>query len=167
MRFVLGALSRARRLFTGWALPGWIPIVWWMLEKASTVDFLAEKWQALRPSTHSFVNGWGGIVLIVLGLVWLAVQLRDPGPILLPQVRNQHFRNETVRLDGREYINCVFTNCSFKFHGGRFRLTNCRTEGEHTILTKDDKVQRTILVAEALGLTKQAKFTIVDRPDED
>jgi hypothetical protein len=40
---------------------------------------------------------------------------RDDFP--LKQIRDQTFKNQTVQVDGNEFINCTFDNVVFKFEG--------------------------------------------------
>jgi hypothetical protein len=43
----------------------------------------------------------------------------------LKQIQTKTFKNETVQLDGNEFIDCTFNNVVFKFDGqAPFRFTN-------------------------------------------
>jgi hypothetical protein len=45
----------------------------------------------------------------------------------LKQIVNQTFRNETVDVDGKEFLECTFENVTFKFEGKRaFRFINVK-----------------------------------------
>lgn len=71
-----------------------------------------------------------GVVIICMLLTWLGVavdwHMRSVSPANdfsqwetypLKQVRGKHFEAETVKLDGVEYINCVFDNVTFEYEG--------------------------------------------------
>ena len=49
----------------------------------------------------------------------------------LKQVFNQTYENQTVHLDGKEFCECKFINCTLVFEGmAPVRFTNCGLEGE-------------------------------------
>lgn len=51
-----------------------------------------------------------------------------------------HFKNETVLIDGLEFIDCSFENVTFKYQGTRpFRFTGKNT-GNSRRITTDDKI---------------------------
>src|SRR5215470_1604184 len=52
----------------------------------------------------------------------------------LNEVREKIFKNETVQLDGNEFINCTFDNVIFEFNGqAPFRFTNVHVENQSKI----------------------------------
>ncbi len=44
------------------------------------------------------------------------------------RVERRVFRDETVALDGNEFVDCVFERCCLTFAGGNCSLTGCRLE---------------------------------------
>jgi hypothetical protein len=55
----------------------------------------------------------------------------------LTQVKEKTFKNEIVRLDGNEFINCTFDNVGFEFDGqAPFRFTNVHFENQAKIEIK-------------------------------
>jgi hypothetical protein len=58
----------------------------------------------------------------------------------LKQIRQTTFKDQTVSLDGNEYVDCTFINVTFKFEGqAPFRLTNDHFENHSKFgITSDD-----------------------------
>src|SRR5882757_10720566 len=100
---------------------------------ASIVKIL--EYIGVRPSEtnmRGFLKS-NGVVILCMLLTWGAIAFdlygRPGGPespediaarwsnYPLRQVRNKHFEGETVKLDGVEYINCVFKNVTFEYEG--------------------------------------------------
>jgi hypothetical protein len=71
-------------------------------------------------------------------------------------ISEKAFRNETVRLDGKLFLNCSFEDCLLEYGGGRCewehtRFSNCR-------VVLDAQASNTIQVLKGLGFK-------VDLPD--
>jgi hypothetical protein len=81
---------------------------------------------------------WGLIcaLALVVGLIAGRMGLVGPTPntmsianfradFPLKQIQSRTFKNETVQIDGNEFIDCTFDNVIFKFDGqAPFRFTN-------------------------------------------
>ncbi len=76
----------------------------------------------------------------------------------LQQIRGKTFKNETVQLDGNEFIDCTFDNVILEFDGqAPFRFTNDHFETRSKIEIKSNNpvVRATIgLVAALMKLEK-------------
>ena len=42
----------------------------------------------------------------------------------MEKIENREFADETIMLDGHHYVDCVFNNCTFVFHGGDYGFHN-------------------------------------------
>jgi hypothetical protein len=80
----------------------------------------------------------------------------------LRQIRQQTFKNQTVQLDGNEYVDCTFENVTFKFEGeAPFRFTNDHFEkGSKFSVTSDSPpVKATLELVTALMRVSQLNGT--------
>jgi hypothetical protein len=80
--------------------------------------------------------GLGCALALVVGLIAGRMGLVGPSPhtqspanfradFPLKQIQAKTFKNETVQLDGNDFIDCTFDNVTLKFDGqAPFRLTN-------------------------------------------
>jgi len=63
----------------------------------------------------------------------------------LKQIQAKTFRNETVLLDGNEFINCTFDNTVLKFDGqAPFRLTNNKFVSKFSVASENPVVKSTL-----------------------
>ncbi|MBB6095250.1 hypothetical protein HNQ60_004140 [Povalibacter uvarum] len=60
----------------------------------------------------------------------------------------QTFRNETVTLDGNEFIECTFAGCRFQYSGGDFNIDRIRFDSLE--FTVDGPAARTVLLLQSL-----------------
>jgi hypothetical protein len=119
---------RWRRLFRIPAIPGWVAVIWWLIEKASTVAWLRDVWVSVRPGLLAMVTY--AEIAGVLGVVWLAYRFGRRWRVidLLEVVRAQGnlvVENETIThrtiegpatifLDaGTTVTHCQFAGTSF------------------------------------------------------
>jgi hypothetical protein len=92
------------------------------------------------PSTNNVLWALACALTLVVGLIvgrTGAVGQPASGPSVsnfredfpLKQIRQTTFKDQTVTLDGNEYVDCTFDNVTFKFNGeAPFRLTNYHFE---------------------------------------
>jgi hypothetical protein len=75
----------------------------------------------------------------------------------LKQVANQHFLNDTVQLDGTEYLNCVFEHCTLVYEGtAPTSMIDCqgiRHEGQTSLIVRTSHPIVVASFAIYLGLT--------------
>jgi hypothetical protein len=65
----------------------------------------------------------------------------------LRQIQTKTFRNETVQIDGNEFIDCTFDNVTFQFDGtAPFRFTNDHFQGhsKYSITSNNPVIKSTI-----------------------
>lgn len=69
----------------------------------------------------------------------------------LEHIRDRHFKNERVEIDGKRFTSCTFESCSLVYAGGDVdfgpgcEVANCRPEFS-------GPARRTVLLLHALGL---------------
>ena len=116
------------------------------------------------PSTNNILWGSACALMLVVGLivgrtgaVGHAVNappvsaFRQDFPF--KQIRQTTFKDQTVSLDGNEYVDCTFINVTFKFDGqAPFQLTNDHFENHSKfgISSDDPAVKATIQLVTAL-----------------
>ena len=61
---------------------------------------------------------------------------------------NQAFQNETVILDGNEFVQCSFNRCKFQYSGGDFNID--RIVFDSMEFTVDGPAARTVLLLRSL-----------------
>ena len=63
----------------------------------------------------------------------------------LSQIRAKTFRNETVQIDGNDFIDCTFDNATLKFEGtAPFRFTNDHFNGKINLTSNNPVITATI-----------------------
>ena len=60
----------------------------------------------------------------------------------------QTFRNETVTLDGNDFIECTFVGCRFQYSGGDFNIDRIRFDSLE--FTVDGPAARTVMLLRSL-----------------
>ena len=55
---------------------------------------------------------------------------------------NKAFENETIELDGNDFIDCTFKNCKFVYAGGDFNIERIRFDSLE--LTAEGAAPRTV-----------------------
>jgi hypothetical protein len=145
------------------SLPGAWSGFKWMLDWGGRIDVF-RTWGSVMMDALPTIPPWASLVLIVIGmlLIWLDLRrARGPGPqaaAIQVQVETQEpfrtddwdkplekqfrikFKNETVLLDGFEFIECTFDNVTFKYQGTKpFRFTG-KTSGNSRKVTTDNKI---------------------------
>lgn len=76
---------------------------------------------------------------------------QQSGTTLIPVV-NKTFQGETVVIDGRNFINCEFTECSIHWNGNDFIFTTCTFLGAQNLATSLQEVATAMKLAGACGL---------------
>lgn len=76
----------------------------------------------------------------------------------LEHVRDEHFKNERVEIDGKRFTSCTFEGCMLNYAGGDVEfgpgcsVENCRPEFS-------GPARRTVLLLHSLGLEEAKKRT--------
>lgn len=123
-------------------LPGPTVVVYALLAAAS-MTFLAMVGTAMRAKAST------------------ALAAKSGGTDILVEVRNQSFNNETVTLDGHDYINCDFHDCTFRYDGGGYTATACRIHGTNRrIQSANVVVARSLDLASSLGLATHLNIEV-------
>jgi hypothetical protein len=109
----------------------------------------------MMPNIGSTNLVWGLIcaLMLVIGLIAGRMGLVGQSPNIqsianfradlpLKQIQAKTFKNETVQLDGNEFIDCTFDNVALKFDGqAPFRFTNDHfVEHSNLAITSDNPV---------------------------
>lgn len=76
----------------------------------------------------------------------------------LTQVIGQQYKNVTIILDWHEYINCEFTNCTFKWDVARFKFQNCKVNNAIRFETQSKIVGVTVDLLKVLHLLGEQEF---------
>ena len=82
----------------------------------------------------------------------------------LKQIREKTFKNETVQLDGNEFINCTFDNVIFEFDGqAPFRFTDAHFENnsKYGLRSNNPVIKSTLEI-----MTAFIKLETANRPKE-
>jgi hypothetical protein len=152
-----------------------------------------EPWRkeaAMPPESHPILSSqfWSYLplaLLILVGIIWLTRQLlprhtKTPGTpaasspedfpttewgLQLKNVFRVEYKNETVLLDGCDFIECTFDNVTFKYNGTKpYRLT--RAKGNSKKLSTDNKVVgQTILLLKDLGVLTAVDYELFRTKD--
>lgn len=100
-----------------------------------------QQWEALASQGWAAVTIFAvlaaSLVVGVLSAAFLAfARLKNPAAKPIPQedgdltpIYGGHFKNETVDLDGHQFIKCTFVDVTFKYNGGTFGLVECTIDG--------------------------------------
>jgi hypothetical protein len=68
----------------------------------------------------------------------------------LKQVQGKTFKNETVQLDGNDFVDCTFENVVLKFDGqAPFRLTNVHFHSKFSIASDNPVIKSTLELTSA------------------
>ena len=69
----------------------------------------------------------------------------------LQKVFNKHFKNETVPIDGKHFIDCTFVNCTLRYNGGKYTFDKGQQAGVD-IYSENEAVVGTIQLLQELEL---------------
>lgn len=67
----------------------------------------------------------------------------------MDEIKNKIFRSETVRLDGKLFLDCSFEDCVLTFGGDRCEWENTTFSGCRVVL--DGPANNTVQVLQGLG----------------
>jgi hypothetical protein len=82
----------------------------------------------------------------------LASHVPSPGDGLMQVIEHWTPKGETIYMDGKRYLNCIFTECKIVYGGGDVMWEN--TQFVNCQLVFDGAAQRTIAYLTNLGLMK-------------
>jgi hypothetical protein len=112
----------------------------------------------MSDSSNHLLWGLGCVLALVVGIIVGRMGLLGPAnappaasnfqaQVPLTQIRGQTFKDQTVPLDGKEYIDCTFDNVVFAFEGkAGFQLTNVHFEkGSKFGISSDNPVVKATL----------------------
>lgn len=92
--------------------------------------------------------------LILLGLYLLLPH----GKRRLTPVFNQIYRNQVIKVDGKDFQNCIFENVTFEFDGGPWNFGNCRVVGIRRFETPSPKIAGGISLLKFIDLLGDQQF---------
>jgi hypothetical protein len=151
MRKYLHEQMEVLRWWIGWA-------VWDHVGRASlgaVVSAFLSLIHGMSPAWTSGIRGaFVAFMLVLTPNLWMALIRNKPVPQESPlelfngtlrwrkprlkQIANRHLLNETVILDGVDYLNCVFENCTIRYEGSApYQLSDCqlvRHEGRTNLI---------------------------------
>jgi hypothetical protein len=68
-------------------------------------------------------------------------------------IQGQEFNNEVVDLDGKQFLDCIFTNVTFKYNGtAPFEMHHIQLNGTRWIDTDNERLARMLALLKALGM---------------
>jgi hypothetical protein len=143
-------LIRGVRVMDIGTLVSWLQFVWWIVVGIGYLIKLSKR-EATMPSWLSSNKVWGAAVVIGLVVSSLSLYLNyrkggienfQPMATLaasdLVQIKNKHFLNESVDVDGKNFENCTFDNAKLIYHGEKgFTMDHIHFNG--TIVVTADK----------------------------
>jgi hypothetical protein len=95
------------------------------------------------------------LLILILGILLAAYTLFWNKPkfntILTKQYAGQIFRNQTVILDNASYIDCTFTDVTFRWSGAPFMFLRANIQGYRNIEVLDNHIANAIDLLKALG----------------
>jgi hypothetical protein len=71
--------------------------------------------------------------------------------VTLEKTYDQRFENQTVVVDGKEFIRCTFTNVTFQTNGDNFKLTESKIFGKRNVVTTSGRISNALLFVKALS----------------
>ena len=83
------------------------------------------------------------------------------------QVVGQHFKDETIKLDGKEFIYCSFDNVDFVYNGTapyKIELGNTIVHRQNVRITSDNPVVSQALALLATSALRPGEFLETNRP---
>ena len=79
---------------------------------------------------------------------------QQSGSTLIPVI-NKSYNNETIIIDGRNFINCEFSDCTIQWNGNDFIFTSCVFNGIQKLVSPVPQVAGTMKLAEVCGLLNE------------
>ena len=79
---------------------------------------------------------------------------QQDGTTLIPVIGNS-YSNETIIIDGRNFINCEFNECTIQWNGNDFIFTTCIFNGIQKLVSPVPQVAGTMKLAQVCGLLNE------------
>ena len=76
---------------------------------------------------------------------------QQTGTTLIPVV-SKSFQDETIIIDGRNFINCEFRACNIQWNGNDFIFTTCTFHGPQKLVSSVAEVATAMELANVCGL---------------
>jgi hypothetical protein len=138
----------------------------YLLSAYTGLTIVKELWEVVSdkplitgfPSLVSFLSkywllGVGIIIFFIIFLppFWNTIRGHKPKKQELEKIFNRHYRNETVVIDGKHFIDCIFENCTILWNGNNFTFDNVQA-GVFNFYTENDTVVSTLNLFKGLGV---------------
>lgn len=68
------------------------------------------------------------------------------------KIKYRQYKGSSVVLDGKHFVSCTFTDCTYVWNGGEWMAENCRIKGARRFETVHQPVADTIHLMRFLGL---------------
>jgi hypothetical protein len=107
------------------------------------------------PTAVEFFSKYGLLFFSVAILLFIYVPVIKQKIFGLKIIIGQTFKNKTILLDGKEFIECVFENCTFRWNGGKHTVQNCRIIGSKGIESQNSIIYSTIDILKSLGFLEK------------
>lgn len=102
-----------------------------------------------------FLSKYALLIFSVAILLFIYVPVIKRKLFGMKIIIGQTFKNKTINLDGKEFIECVFENCTFRWNGERHSVQNCRIIGSKGVESQNPTIYNTIGFLKALGLLEK------------
>ena len=79
---------------------------------------------------------------------------QQSGSTLIPII-NKSYNNETIIIDGRNFINCEFNDCTIQWNGNDFIFTTCIFNGIQKLVSPVPQVAGAMKLANVCGLLNE------------
>ncbi|MPZ40123.1 MAG: hypothetical protein GEU95_19120 [Rhizobiales bacterium] len=143
-------------------------------------------WAATRAEWFWSAYGWLGaiglgiaaafvvsVILFLSGLgvrAWRGHPQKSKAPVKeaeLELIEGANFTGQTVRLDGKHFVNCTFKKCTVRYDGGGMKFTHCHfTRGRPdgiTFTTINPTIAKILPFLKIIGLLREdAEGTMIE-----
>lgn len=107
------------------------------------------------PALVDFISKYGLLLFSIAILLIIYIPILRNKIFGLEQVINQTFKNKTITLDGKQYIDCIFDNCTFRWNGENYSLRNFKRIGTLGIESQNPTVYNTVDLLKALNFLEK------------
>lgn len=76
---------------------------------------------------------------------------QQDGSTLIPVI-SKSYKDETIIIDGRNFINCAFSGCTIQWNGNDFIFTSCVFDGAQKLVSTVPQVAGAMKLANVCGL---------------
>lgn len=80
---------------------------------------------------------------------------KQSGTTLIPVV-SKTYQDDTVVIDGRNFINCEFRGCTIHWNGNDFIFTSCQFDGAQKLASTVPQVAGAMKLAKVCGLLNES-----------